>query len=97
MDTEGWWPCVCTVYGPPDPACRNCNGLGRVEPRDWCAACKHRRGADCAQERLGVTRRMRVAGGLWVSNWRGVNRLLRCPRYDGPETAPIAGREDTGG
>ena len=92
-----WWPCACLTEHGPDATCKNCNGFGCVQPHDWCAACPHRRGDDCSQFALGLSRGWRKRGGAWHAGGAGRWRQYRCPRYAGPETAPITGQEDTGG
>ncbi len=61
-------------------------GLGCVQPHDWCAACPHRRGDDCSQFALGLSRGWRKRGGAWHAGGAGRWRQYRCPRYAGPET-----------
>lgn len=96
-DHLGYWPCACLTEHGPDATCKNCNGFGAVAPRDWCAACSHRDGDGCDEQKKGILPGLRERGGAWVAGNGHLARVHRCPRYDGPETAPITGQEDTGG
>ena len=92
-DHLGYWPCACLTEHGPDATCKNCSGFGAVAPRDWCAACSHRDGDDCRR----MKHRLRAVGGAWVGGCGWNQRVIRCPAYDGPETAPVAGQEAIGG
>jgi len=84
-DHLGYWPCACLTAHGPDATCANCNGFGATAPLDWCAACAHRDGDGCDEQKKGILPGLRERGGAWVSVCLGQQRLHRCPRYSGPE------------